>query len=127
MLATQKCACVRAMGVPTFSPHYRRSRGGDGYEYRTVAARFDLRVRFSQGCSTTQYLCVLRLRFRDLSDRCRQFRLRVFPSPFIAAAYFWVRSPEAFGATLARHGAEMHADIGKFSDTQPLPSRAELV
>jgi uncharacterized protein (TIGR02118 family) len=48
------------------------------------------------------------------------------PPPFLAAAYFWVTSPEAFGATLAKHGAAIYADIGKFTRTQPIRGWAEV-
>lgn len=39
--------------------------------------------------------------------------------PFTAAAYVWVNSAEEFGATLAAHGAEIYADIERFSSAQP--------
>jgi uncharacterized protein (TIGR02118 family) len=48
------------------------------------------------------------------------------PPPFIAAAYFWVTSAEAFGETLAEHGASIYADIAKFSQTQPVRGWAEV-
>ena len=47
--------------------------------------------------------------------------------PFAAAAYFWVTSPEEFGATLAEHGEEIYADISNFSQTQPVRGWAEVV
>ena len=46
--------------------------------------------------------------------------------PFIAAAYFWVRSAQAFGAALAEHAAEIYADIDSFSTTQPVRAWAEV-
>ena len=48
------------------------------------------------------------------------------PPAFVAGAYFWVTSAEEFGATLARHGADIYRDIANF--TKPLPIRgwAEL-
>jgi uncharacterized protein (TIGR02118 family) len=48
------------------------------------------------------------------------------PPPFAAAAYFWVTSPEAFGATLAEHGATLYSDIANFSQTQPVRGWAEV-
>jgi uncharacterized protein (TIGR02118 family) len=47
--------------------------------------------------------------------------------PFAAAGYFWVTSPEAFGATLAEHGAAIYTDIANFSGTQPIRGWAEVV
>jgi uncharacterized protein (TIGR02118 family) len=41
------------------------------------------------------------------------------PPQQIAAAYFWVESPELFGAALARHAEEIYSDIARFSQTQP--------
>lgn len=46
--------------------------------------------------------------------------------PFLAAAYFWVSSAEAFGATLAESGTEIYADIPNFSRTQPDRGWAEV-
>jgi uncharacterized protein (TIGR02118 family) len=48
------------------------------------------------------------------------------PPPFVAAAYFWVASPEAFGAALAEHAAALYGDIVKFSQTQPVRGWAEV-
>jgi uncharacterized protein (TIGR02118 family) len=48
------------------------------------------------------------------------------PPPFVAAAYFWVRSPEAFGAALAEHASAIYADIENFSQTQPVRGWAEV-
>lgn len=42
------------------------------------------------------------------------------PPPFVAAAYFWVRSAEAFGVALAEHASAIYADIKNFSQTQPV-------
>jgi hypothetical protein len=44
----------------------------------------------------------------------------------VAAAYFWVTSPEAFGATLAEHAATLYGDIANFSQTQPVRGWAEV-
>lgn len=49
------------------------------------------------------------------------------PPPFAAAAYFWVTSPESFGATLAEHGPTIYADIANFSGSQPIRGWAEVV
>ena len=69
-----------------------------------------------------------------LGDNCLRFEVhRALETPggplrpFAAAAYFWVSSPDAFGATLGRHGAEIYADIAKFSGTQPVRGWAEVV
>jgi hypothetical protein len=48
------------------------------------------------------------------------------PRPFVAAAYFWVTSAEAFGATLAENGAELYEDIASFSRTQPVRGWVEV-
>jgi uncharacterized protein (TIGR02118 family) len=71
---------------------------------------------------------------RLLGDNCVRFEVHralatpaAPPPPFAAAAYFWVTSPEAFGATLAQHGAAIYADIGNFSRTQPIRGWAEVV
>jgi uncharacterized protein (TIGR02118 family) len=48
------------------------------------------------------------------------------PPPFVAAAYFWVSSAEAFGAALQEHGATIYGDIPKFSRTQPVRGWAEV-
>jgi uncharacterized protein (TIGR02118 family) len=71
---------------------------------------------------------------RLLGDNCVRFEVHrglaapgAPPPPFVAAAYFWVTSPEAFGATLAEHGEQIYADIGKFSRTQPVRGWAEIV
>jgi hypothetical protein len=49
------------------------------------------------------------------------------PPAFVAAAYFWVTSAEAFGATLAENGAELYDDIANFSRTQPVRGWAEVI
>jgi len=49
------------------------------------------------------------------------------PPPFIAAAYFWVSSPEQFGVALQQHSEQLYADIPNFSQTQPTRGWAELV
>lgn len=48
------------------------------------------------------------------------------PPPFAAAAYFWVRSADAFGAALAEHASGIYADIDSFSQTQPVRGWAEV-
>jgi uncharacterized protein (TIGR02118 family) len=48
------------------------------------------------------------------------------PPPFVAAAYFWVKSPEAFGAALSEHAAALYSDIANFSRTQPVRGWAEV-
>lgn len=64
---------------------------------------------------------------RLLGDDCQRYEVHralavpgAPPPPFIAAAYFWVESAERFGATLAEHGAEIYADIERFSRAQPI-------
>lgn len=61
-----------------------------------------------------------------LGDNCVRFEVHRAldapgaPSPsFLAAAYFWVTSPEEFGQTLAEHGPAIYADIENFSRSQP--------
>jgi uncharacterized protein (TIGR02118 family) len=49
------------------------------------------------------------------------------PPPFLAAAYFWVESAEAFGSMLMEQRETIYADIENFSKTQPLRGWAELV
>lgn len=48
------------------------------------------------------------------------------PPPFVAAAYFWVASADAFGATLSDSGAELYEDIANFSRTPPVRGWAEV-
>ena len=68
-----------------------------------------------------------------LGENCRRFEVHrglaapgAPPPPFAAAAYFWVVSAEVFGASLAEHGAEIYADIARFSKTQPVRGWAEV-
>jgi len=68
-----------------------------------------------------------------LGENCVRFEVHrglaspgAAPSPFVAAAYFWVASPEAFGAALAKHAATLYGDIGNFSQTQPVRGWAEV-
>jgi uncharacterized protein (TIGR02118 family) len=73
-------------------------------------------------------------RFAELlGDNCVHFEVHrgleapgAPPPPFVAAAYFWVSSAEAFGATLVESGAEIYADIPNFSRTQPDRGWAEV-
>ena len=66
--------------------------------------------------------------FADLlGDNCVRFEVHrglstpgAPPPPFVAAAYFWVTSAEAFGTTLAGHAPALYADIANFSRTQPV-------
>ena len=44
----------------------------------------------------------------------------------LAAAHFWVSSGADFGRVLAEQGTAIHADIGQFSDAQPIRGRAEI-
>jgi uncharacterized protein (TIGR02118 family) len=69
-----------------------------------------------------------------LGDNCVRFEVHHpvadpgAPSPpFAAAAYFWVTSPEAFGATLAQHGEQIYADIAHFSRAQPVRGWSAVV
>jgi uncharacterized protein (TIGR02118 family) len=66
-----------------------------------------------------------------LGDNCVRFEVHrglATPGapPFVAAAYFWVTSPEAFGATLGQHAAALYGDIENFSQTQPVRGWAEV-
>jgi uncharacterized protein (TIGR02118 family) len=68
-----------------------------------------------------------------LGDNCVRYEVHVPqpapgapPPPFAAAAYFWVTSPELFGATLSEHGTAIYADIQRFSRTQPIRGWAEV-
>ena len=50
------------------------------------------------------------------------------PSPrFLGVAYFWIKSGEGFGATLAQYGKEIYADIAHFTDIEPLRQWSEVV
>jgi uncharacterized protein (TIGR02118 family) len=69
-----------------------------------------------------------------LGENCARFEVhRALDAPgaptpsFIAAGYFWVQSPEQFGAALAAHGDEIYADIQNFSGTQPSRGWAEVL
>jgi uncharacterized protein (TIGR02118 family) len=72
--------------------------------------------------------------FADLlGDNCERFEVHrglaapgAPPPSFIAAAYFWVTSADAFGATLAAHGEAIYADIANFSAAQPVRGWAEV-
>jgi uncharacterized protein (TIGR02118 family) len=48
-------------------------------------------------------------------------------STFIAAAYFWVKSAEAFGAVLAQHGEQIYGDIRNFTDLEPSRSWSRVL
>jgi uncharacterized protein (TIGR02118 family) len=55
-----------------------------------------------------------------LGDKCRRFEVHralstpgARPPPLMAAAYFWVTSPEPFGAMLTDHGAAIYEDIAR--------------
>jgi len=68
-----------------------------------------------------------------LGENCQRFEVHralaapgAPPPPFVAAAYFWVVSAEAFGASLAEHGSSIYADIAEFSRTQPVRGWAEV-
>lgn len=69
-----------------------------------------------------------------LGDNCQRFEVhrpiatpQSPPPPFVAAAYFWVTSPEQFGAALHQHGERLYADIAHFSQTQPMRGWAQVV
>jgi uncharacterized protein (TIGR02118 family) len=49
------------------------------------------------------------------------------PPPFLAAAYFWVSSGADFGRVLAEQGTAIYADIGQFSDAQPIRGWSEVL
>ena len=70
---------------------------------------------------------------RLLGENCVRFEVHralaspgAPPPPFGAAAYFWVTSPETFGATLAEHGATIYADIANFTSSQPVRGWAQV-
>ncbi|SCF23493.1 conserved hypothetical protein [Micromonospora viridifaciens] len=93
--------------------------------YPTDAENFDFEYFRSRHAPTFAKL---------LGENCVRFEVHralatpgAPPPPFAAAAYFWVTSPEAFGATLAEHGAEIYADIANFSSTQPTRGWAEVL
>jgi uncharacterized protein (TIGR02118 family) len=69
-----------------------------------------------------------------LGDNCVRFEVHhaldtpgAPPPPFIAAAFFWVRSAVEFGAALAANGEAVYRDIQNFSDTQPSRGWAEVL
>jgi uncharacterized protein (TIGR02118 family) len=71
---------------------------------------------------------------RLIGDNCIRYEVhRALATPgapapsFVAAAYFWIRSAEEFGATLAEHGDEIYADIPNFSQTQPSRGWSEVL
>jgi uncharacterized protein (TIGR02118 family) len=71
---------------------------------------------------------------RFLGDNCVKFEVQKSleqpgaPKPtFICAAYFWVKSGEAFGATLAQHGKELYGDIPNFTTIEPVRQWNEVV
>ncbi len=71
---------------------------------------------------------------RLLGENCVRFEVhRSLASPgapaprFIAIAYFWLTSGEAFGAALAQHGKEIYSDIPQFTDIEPVREWSEVV
>ncbi|GCE07318.1 EthD family reductase [Dictyobacter aurantiacus] len=71
---------------------------------------------------------------RFLGENCVKFEVHKSlatpgaPAPsFLAVAYFWVRSGEAFGAALAQYGNEIYSDIPNFTDIEPLRQWSEVV
>ena len=71
---------------------------------------------------------------RLLGDNCVRFEVHKSlampgaPAPnFIAVAYFWVKTGEAFGAVLAQHGEEIYADIPEFTNIEPIRQWSEVV
>jgi uncharacterized protein (TIGR02118 family) len=69
-----------------------------------------------------------------LGENCERFEVHrpiaapdAPPPPFAGAAYFWVTSPERFGAALQEHGQQLYADIANFSQTAPTRGWAQLV
>ena len=68
-----------------------------------------------------------------LGENCERFEVHrglatpdAPPPPFVAAAYFWVTSPQALGEVLAEPGSAIYSDIATFSQTQPVRGWAEL-
>lgn len=50
------------------------------------------------------------------------------PTPlFLCSAYFWVKSEEEFGKTLAQHGKEIYGDIPHFTTLEPVRQWNEVV
>ncbi|MDD3762990.1 MAG: EthD family reductase [Nevskiales bacterium] len=46
---------------------------------------------------------------------------------FVCMANFWVKSPEAFQAMLAQHGAEIIGDVANFTNLQPVMQIDEIL
>ena len=62
-----------------------------------------------------------------LGDNCVRFEVHQplaspgTPEPmFLAMAYFWVTSGEAFGATLGQYSQEIYGDIPHFTNIEPI-------
>lgn len=49
------------------------------------------------------------------------------PPEYLGIAQFWVESGEEFAAALGRHGAEIYADIPRFTDIAPVRQWSEVV
>ena len=71
---------------------------------------------------------------RFLGENCVRFEVhKSLASPgappplFLGVAYFWVKSGEEFGATLAQCGNELYADIPNFTDIEPIRQWSEVV
>ena len=69
-----------------------------------------------------------------LGDNCIRYEVQKSleqpgaPKPtYICIAYFWVKSGEAFGATLAQHGKEIYSDIANFTSIHPVRQWNEVV
>ena len=69
-----------------------------------------------------------------LGDNCIKYEVHKSlqtpgaPTPtHVAVAYFWVKSGDQFGRTLAEHGQEIYADITNFTDLQPTREWSEIV
>jgi uncharacterized protein (TIGR02118 family) len=69
-----------------------------------------------------------------LGDNCirwevhRPVRSPGAPEPtFRAAAYFWIRSAERFGRTLAEHANAIYADVANVSDAVPARAWTEVL
>lgn len=70
----------------------------------------------------------------SLGDICVRYEVhRPLSTPgapaatFVAAAYFWVRSGQEFGAALARHQDRIYGDIPNFTDLTPTRSWSEVI
>lgn len=71
---------------------------------------------------------------RFLGDNCVKFEVHKnlaspgAPAPsFLGVAYFWVKSGEEFGATLAQYSKEIYSDITQFTDIEPIRQWSEVV